>query len=148
MSLAAGLDDAEALAQWILGLPLADGIDLPHHQRTSLFAVTDAVVGRDPERALELRALVAGRLVLQDEGFALTPALISVVHAPSKLVITYNYDELIEAAAADQEVPFVSVTQEDSDVLLPLIGGDLPDVLTIFHIHGSVRGSPDDRSGR
>jgi SIR2-like domain len=139
MSLAAGLEDARALARWIGQLPMANGVELPAYQRENLFAVADAVVGGEFDRAIELRRLVADRLRLREGQFRITEALAAVVHAPSRLIMTFNYDELIEAAAANEGLPYRSGTQEDIELLQEITDGQIPLELTILHLHGWVR---------
>ena len=66
----------------------------------------------------------------------------AIVHAPARVILTFNYDLLIEAAAEAAGVPYISLTIEDIDELQPIIAGTLPDVLTIVHLHGSVQHPP------
>ncbi len=142
ISIAGGLDGAAGLAAWILGLPIAAGVQVAAADHRSLFAVADAVVGYDAARAVELRRLVADRLRLRDDQFLLTDSLRAMVHVPSRLIITFNYDELPEAAADSEGVPYRTATQFDRDVLQQVATGDVPPELVILHLHGWV-GAPE-----
>ena len=138
----AGMPHGRALAALIQTLPLAAGVDIPPAEVHDCLRVADRIVDRDAAKGEELRQLVADHLQLASHGFTITETLMAIVHAPARVILTFNYDLLIEAAAEAAGVPYISLTIEDIDELQPIIAGTLPDVLTIVHLHGSVQHPP------
>lgn len=60
------------------------------------------------------------------------------MRVPSKLIITLNYDLLLEQAAADQGIAHASHTWQELPCVNRLLANGRPAELLIVHIHGSA----------
>lgn len=149
LSAGCGLPTGKALAEWLRRQPFADGVDfsglgeLIDHPGYVAGEIAD---GDDrEERRSTMREAVDNYIsTLQDRAPSeLTPALRAVGRAPSGLVLTLNYDTLVERAAELEGRPCKPFGPNDirqlvSDGIYPRDGG-----LYVVHLHG-ILGSPRD----
>ena len=136
LSLGAGLDSGPELAAW-----LRSSFDAPRpgwHDPTNCFAVVDQITRRDPHISSEVRDAVAQHLQLAHRRYRLTPALQALARIPSRLVVTLNYDLLLEQAAAAQGIECVSFTAQDLEPGYEALRALGEGPLRICHLHGSV----------
>lgn len=129
--------DSRALAQW-----LADTYPLPNGQTFSnpfnCQTVADEIAD-SRERSLQIRSDVADYLDLDKLGVGPNEVVRSLCRVQSRLVVTFNYDLLLEAAAALEGVDVESRTWRDHETITEIVLGDeLPEKLVVFHAHGSV----------
>ncbi|MGN6869283.1 MAG: SIR2 family protein [Solirubrobacteraceae bacterium] len=137
-SIGAGIPGSAALAEWVAtNVPLTTEPGDP----SDLFAVVDCVdEGLVPPP--ELKRLVAEHVAsFPLEPTELTTALVNV---PSRLVITFNYDLLIEQTANAADVEYERLSGSDLKRAHELIVTRdwPPDHLVILHLHGHVE-DPD-----
>nr|WP_246345660.1 SIR2 family protein [Conexibacter arvalis] len=144
MSVEAGLPLGKELAAWIRCHELARGLDFSllgaaSEDPTAVLDVVDDHRAESVPAILDdLRAWLAS-LCRQAE---VPEPLRHLAHVPGRLVLTLNYDDLLERAAEEEGRPVRSVTREQ---LPRLIGAGAPlaeDPLHVVHLHGSVR-SPE-----
>lgn len=139
LSRGAGLPAGEQLAAWLRALPEAlapPGLDFDFPD--NCLEVGDLIV---PERLpdAELQARLAKHLKLSNWDFHLTDALLAVVRVPSRFVVTFNYDHLLEEAARKQDFEPRTYTWKDLQPDDVWGAFDAPaGHLTVFHLHGSV----------
>lgn len=65
----------------------------------------------------------------------------SLVHIQSRLIITFNYDLLLERTAFAENVPCKTLSNSEAGIesVISLLGASVaPDHLTVFHIHGDI----------
>ena len=137
MSKAAGLMLASELAEAIANeFNPADGdsFRVPGH----LLQVADQVVAGDEARSRELREWVARQFDVTRLDIQPTAAYHALVDLPSGVILTFNYDELPEAAVRLSGREPRSFTHRDLDVVLKLLnsGEDLRRSPAIVHLHG------------
>lgn len=102
----AGLPGGKELADWIRAHELASGVDfssLPEAgARASPLDVSQWLVDRRPHIAEALRAAVRHHLVALCARARIVPHLEDLARTPGRLIVTLNYDDLIERAAEQQ----------------------------------------------
>ncbi len=131
------------LAAWILRSELAVGVDfssLPEPgARTDPLHVSQFLIDARSEVAEPLRRAVHQHFVERSAAATLTPLLLHLARTPGRLIVTLNYDDLIERAAEAQRIPVRSLTRDDiaSVIAAPLPRGDDP--LHVVHLHGAIR---------
>lgn len=137
LSAAAGLPGSIELAEHLVtagGLPAPAG-GWPEN----LFVVADAVYGAPQASREVLNQAIASRLDLANNpGVGPTGTHRALARTPSKLIITFNYDLLIEEAARQQGIDYLSITHRDSEVLIEHLRARRRRQLLIYHIHGSI----------
>jgi SIR2-like domain len=128
------------LAEWIRTHDLSTGID---------FALLGAALD-DPAAVMQLADACQGarrderRVALRDmfeqlcETARLTESLLSLARVPGRLILTLNYDDLVERAAEEQNLTVRSLAREDIPELIPALPQQ-NDPLHVVHLHGSVR---------
>jgi len=131
----AGLPDGEELALWMAASPLATGITFERPR--DCLHVADRIVDNKLVRELELQREVASDLSLSHRSYQLTDTLLSIVHAPSRLIVTFNYDLLAEEAAAAERVAFRSLSRDEIHEATDHLRNP-PGELLIVHLHGHV----------
>ncbi len=74
-----------------------------------LMLIADQVVNNDPDRQLALQQFVAK--VYDDRLATCTPNVVAreLVNVPSRLIVTFNYDGLLENAAREQDMEPVTL---------------------------------------
>jgi SIR2-like domain len=130
--------DSRDLAQWMAASftrPGGEAFSDPLHCQ----GVADEIVNGSPERSLQLRVDVAAHLDLGTLGASPNETVRALCRVPSRLVVTFNYDLLLEAGSQEQEVDVESLTWRDADRISEIILADEPpEKLIVFHAHGSV----------
>jgi hypothetical protein len=112
VSRGAQLPDAHQLAEWLAQQVQVGGAP---QDAASLFSVVDAV---DPAQtsASDLQRLVAAHV----ESFPLqpTPFINELVHLPSRVIITLNYDDLVGFSGEQQGLQVLRLSALDPDELI------------------------------
>jgi hypothetical protein len=140
ISAEAGLPLGEELAAWIRDHELSAGVDFSLVPQDDPLHVSQLLLDERPAAAGLLRQPLREHFIERCASATLTPALLHLARTPGRLIITLNYDDLIERAAEEQDVPVCSMTRDD---IGRLIAARLPrgdDPLHVVHLHGSVRG--------
>lgn len=146
----AGLPVGSQLGAWLAERFEAghDGKALPVGRLGDCTYIASAIVGtsRSPgakEREVLLNQRVAEYYDLDTHGAAPRIAAWSLVRVPSRIVITLNYDDVLEHAAHEQGIRYRQLTHLDLDEATQLLVDEgEPDVLAIIHVHG-VRSKPE-----
>ena len=132
ISASAGMPLGAELAAWILRSESAVGVDfssLPEPgARTDPLHVSQFLIDARSEVAEPLRRAVHQHFVERSAAATLTPLLLHLARTPGRLIVTLNYDDLIERAAEAQRIPVRSLTRDDiaSVIAAPLPRGDDP----------------------
>jgi hypothetical protein len=142
-SAGAGLPLGPELAQWLAAtFPAFDGRPLDPSLATNCVLVASEIVGPPDEdqlkRSLALRAKVADFYDLGTHSATPTIGAWALVRVPSKLIITLNYDPLLEQAADDQGIDHKSYTAQNISFVNRLVAAGRPKELAIVHVHGRV----------
>jgi hypothetical protein len=131
ISVDAGMPSSQAVADHIMKkIPAREG---EYSDGSSLMAVADEA-DIDP---LDLNKLVAE--FVMSSAPAVTDFARAIVHAPSRLIVTFNYDFVLENAADAEGVEYESLVASEqaiNDVLSQLTSDVHSEHLTILHIHG------------
>jgi hypothetical protein len=144
ISAGAGLPLGSQLAAWIEAHELAAGVEfssLQPAERSSPLRVSQLLIDERPRVVDPLRQAVRDLFVERCGAAQLTPELLHLARTPGRLIVTLNYDDLIERAASEQGIEVCSLSRDE---IHGLIGGLLPrptDALRVVHVHGSVRSS-------
>jgi SIR2-like domain len=148
ISVRCGLPSGAQLAQWMRGLPLTAGVDfgvLPPTGQLNPLWVAQQIVQTDLGLRAPLQQALAGHLAALESAATLTPALRALARTPNRpaLILTLNYDRLVEKAAAEigREVHTLGVKD-----IPRLLNNDLiePDgSLRVLHLHGSLSDLPE-----
>jgi hypothetical protein len=132
-----GLPLASELGAW-MAATLGGSANLDSTRLTDCKYVADEIVatGVDP---LDLRSQVAAQYDLSVRGTVPGIGARSLVHVPSKHIVTLNYDRVLEEAANAEGIPCQSLTWRDLDQARAALSPESDrSLLTIVHIHGSV----------
>lgn len=142
ISAGAGLPLGSELAAFIAAHPLAEGIDfspLPADgARRNPLQVTQLLLDERPEVSAPLEAAVRDMIAARSAAAVLTDELLAIARTPGRLVLSLNYDPLIQRAAEAQGIAVVTVTRRE---IAHLIGARLPRrnaPLHVVHLHGTV----------
>lgn len=103
-----GLPLSSDLAKWMTQLPMAQGINFQQSRQEGFSYVANQIVqhGPDPkQRSLDLRKEVAEFFALDRWGASPGVAAKALVRVPSKFIVTFNYDLLLEEAARPDPDP-------------------------------------------
>lgn len=135
ISRGAHLPDAGQLASWIASwAPPEEGA---FSDEWNLMQVVDEIDPAQlaPEDLLQQVADHIKAMPLEP-----TPVANALVRVPSKLIVTLNYDLLLEQAAHGQDIPCRSLTNKDLEQVFEILasGDGPPDELVVLHLHGSV----------
>lgn len=132
-----GLPLASDLGEW-MAATLGASVNLDSTRLKDCKYVADEIVatGVDP---LDLRRQVAAQYDSSVRGTVTGIAARSLVHVPSKHIVTLNYDRVLEEAANAEGIPCQSLTWRDLDQARAALSPESDrGPLTIVHIHGSV----------
>lgn len=142
ISARAGLPLGGDLAAWVAAHPLAGGVDfspLPADgARRNPLQVAQLLLDERPDASEPLEAAVRDLIAERSAGAVLTDELLAIARTPGRLVLSLNYDPLIQRAAEAQGIAVVTVTRRE---IASLIGARLPrrdDPLHVVHLHGTV----------
>jgi hypothetical protein len=142
ISAGAGLPLGADLAAWIAAHPLANGIDfspLPTDgARRNPLQVAQLVLDKRPDAAESLEAAVREMIAERCSEASLTDELLAIARTPGRLVLSLNYDPLIQHAAEAQGISVATVTRRE---ISRLIGARLPrrdNPLHVVHLHGTI----------
>ena len=142
ISAGAGLPLGADLAAWIAVHPLANGVDfspLPADgARRNPLQVAQLLLDERPDAAESLDRAVRDLIAERSAAASLTDELLAIARTPGRLVLSLNYDPLIQRAAEAQGIAVVTVTRRE---IARLIGARLPrrdDPLHVVHLHGTV----------
>jgi hypothetical protein len=148
MSVPCGLPSGGELADWIRSLPELGEVDfgrIPHGQQRNPLWVAQEVSKTDPQlRRWMMNRLVDWLLELEE---AATPsaALRALAQTPNRpgLVLTLNYDRLVEKAAAEVGREVIPIGVQDIQSLLNDGLANENGSLRVLHLHGSLDDSPE-----
>lgn len=148
ISVPCGLPSGAQLAEWMRGLPLSEGIDfgaLPAARRRNPLWVTQQVVRADPSLRAPLHRAVADHLITLEDVATPTTALRALARTPNRpaLILTLNYDRLVEKAARQVGREVHTLEVEDIPSLLNNGLIELDGSLRVLHLHGSLDGPPE-----
>ena len=132
-----GLPLASELGEW-MATTFAGPANLDSTRLKDCKYVADEIVaaGMDP---LDLRRQVAAHYDLSVRGTVPATAARSLVHLPSKHIVTLNYDRVLEQAANAEGIPCESLTWRELDQARAALSPESNrTALTIVHVHGSV----------
>ena len=136
LSSGAGLPGAQDLAVWIVENVPSRRAGYTNAANPDLFTVAGEVGIEDQE----LRCRVASWIGEWD--LRSTPLIEALVRVPSNLIITLNYDLLLEEAARQAGIECESLTSDEAGLkrALDLVGDRHwpPKRLVVLHLHGSV----------
>src|SRR3954451_23763303 len=133
MSFPCGLPPAVELAKLLRESGLAAA---GFHQPNDLNQVVDALLAAGADRAA-LQSFVVAQYDLPTTGARPSPALRALARVPSRIIVTFNYDRLIEAAADLEGVPHRTFTHQELPYPEDLeVGADHE--LYVVHLHGVV----------
>ncbi len=141
----AGMPLGDELAHWLAAeMPAADGEEIASTIRNNPRTVADRIVGPadDPyaeARSVSLRKRVADYCTLERHDAAPGPMAHALVRIPSRLIVTLNYDLVIETAAEQAGLGSKSLTWRDAaEAATVLMAREVPSRLHVLHVHGSV----------
>lgn len=141
ISRGAGMPSGADLASRLIELGEAQGVDfsvLADADRRNCRAVADAWAGHDGPVENEVRAAVHAELVEAERNARPSRAQRALVHTPSKLCLTLNYDLTLEKAAEAERVPYTSLVAADLDTETLRRIAEEDHELYIVHLHGSL----------
>lgn len=101
-----------------------------------LFAVADAAFHANAEHRHAIQRDVAAAIA--DAPIRLTEAHRALVMVRSRVLVTFNYDEVLEEAAKQARIPFESCTYRETEQLVEHLRERERRRLLIYHAHGSV----------
>jgi hypothetical protein len=137
ISIQAGLPSAGELAENLRSSRYADGVefDRPDDPRH----VVDAILAVRPRAASTLQRRIARLFdITRYPDRRITPPIAALARAPSRWVVTLNYDELIGQAAQEQGIPYTPILPADFPAAAELLREDEPpETLQIVHLHGA-----------
>jgi hypothetical protein len=142
ISVPSGLPTGAVLADWMRGHQIADGVDfsgLGDSARRNPLVVSQVLVDTHPERKSELLSAVREHMATLCDEADLSQELMALASAPSGLIITLNYDDLIERAAEAEGRPVESLGRDAIAGLVTDHLGETDGVLRVVHLHGSIR---------
>lgn len=136
LSVAAGLPGSAAVAARLaeIGRPAVDGAGTPG----DLFSVADAVYRGGATRAELNSAIVELFDLANHPDVTPTGTHDALVRIESRLIVTFNYDLLLEEAARRQGIAYTSITHSDSELLVEHLRARDRRRLLVYHIHGSI----------
>lgn len=146
VSVDAGLPTGTQLAAWMRAHHVAADLDfdaLPPGHRSNPLHVSQHIVDSDPARRDPLLDAVRVYLRQLSDGAQLTSTLRHLGATPSGLVLTLNYDCLVERAAREAGREALSLDLAEAIDFIAA-GGGAPGVLRVVHLHGDTndRGAP------
>ncbi len=148
VSAGCGLPTGAQLADWIRGLPLVQAVDFsgvsPSEMRNPL-TIAQRVVDHDPASRVEMMRALVAHLRGREPTATLTSALAALVRTPNapRLILTLNYDLLIEKAADQNNRAVETLGVADITALLSDGLQEPGEALRVLHLHGSVEDPPE-----
>lgn len=139
MVMPCGLPDAAGLTSLLQGSSLAAGLDFS--DGPPLVETVD-MIARARSLA-DVQQLIAGEIGRASAGAEPPDTYQHLVSIPSRWIVTFNYDTLVEKAARAAGRPVRSATWRDDAELADLRAGyvhpaDKGEDLIVLHLHGSV----------
>ena len=132
-----GLPLASELGEW-MAAEFGGSLSLDSSRLTDCKYVADEIVAGGMSSA-DLRQAVAAHYDLSVRGTVPGIGARSLVHVPSKHIVTLNYDRVLEEAANAEGIPCQSLTWREIDQALAALSPESDrSFLTIMHIHGSA----------
>ena len=149
MSVPCGLPSGGELADWIRTLDLAVGVDfssLPPRQERNPLWVSQQILSERPQARGELHRAVAEHFEEREASARPSPALLALARTPNQpsLILTLNYDRLVEIAAEEAGREVESLSMGDVHTLLNDGLAEPGDTLRVLHLHGRLGESPED----
>lgn len=121
-------------------IPLVDGVDftaLPSGRADSPLHVSQHIVDSDPRLREPLLEAVRARIRELSTAATITPALKRLSEIPSGVIVSLNYDQLVERAAQEGGRAAESLDLAQA-IKLIAAGGDEDGTLRVIHLHGDV----------
>jgi hypothetical protein len=149
ISVPCGLPSGGELADWIKQLPEVAAVDfgsLPEPQERNPLWVAQQVVNSDTRLRPVMMRRVAAHLGELEDAATPSAALRSIARTPNHpgLVLTLNYDRLVERAAQDAGREVLPLGVNDIPSLLNDDLANRDEVLRVLHLHGSLNDPPED----
>jgi hypothetical protein len=149
VSAGCGMPTGAALAREIRALPIADTVDftrLPDRHQDNPLWVSQLVVEHDEGLRRELHLQVARLFARWESEAVLSPALLALARTPNRpsLVLTLNYDRLVEQAAESIGRSCETLGIRDIQPLLNDHLAEPSETLRVLHLHGSLLDDPEE----
>lgn len=130
ISRGAGVPDAATLART---LSSEFGTD---HPNNNLFATVDDILADDPGKLARIQSIASEACTIRGDEVTLTNTLRNLVKVPSRFLVTFNYDRLLEYAAGAQGIPYETYDQAQIKEATLRLTASTREKLVILHLHG------------